>query len=256
MNRIYITVFLLGFCLVFSSCKENGGQVKKLGGNELDISQEPPLEYQIRPASPASSEPVPLLIFLHGYGSNEVDTGNFAKSFDDRCMVVSVRAPYKISENKYKWYQFERKGHEYNFSYDELKKSRARIIQLIKSLQKEYNIDKDKIMVGGFSQGAMMSLAISLKHSDLISGAMILSGDLLTEIEQEIMDKKIDKRLDIYISHGRQDRVLSFAEAVKDIKFLKAKGIDVYEQYFDSAHTISRENFISLNRWLGAKISP
>lgn len=254
MNRIYITVFLIGLICCFSSCKENKDQTKKVDQKERQLSVKESLEYKLKLPEIDNGEPLPLLIFLHGYGSNELDSDRFAQSFDQRYLVYSVKAPYKIGEAKYKWFDFKRDGEDFIYSYDQMNESVDRIIDLLYYIKQKHHIDDSKIIIGGFSQGAMMSLAVSLRHSELFSGAMILSGDLLDEIEEEIKDLQIDKKLDIYISHGRQDQRLTFAEAVKDIKFLKAKGIDVYEFYYDSGHTISNDNFVSLSKWLSAKI--
>ena len=254
MNRIYITVFLLGLLLCISSCRHNTDGSKKLDKKDQKLSNKAPLDFKIRLSDLDAKEPLPLLLLLHGYGSNELDMDRIAQSLDKRYLVYSVRAPYKIAESKYQWFDFKRTTQDYSYSYDQLKESVNQIVDLINAIKQKHSIDDSKVVIGGFSQGAMISLAASLNHSDLINGAMVLSGDLLDEVEEEIKDLQIDKGLDIYMSHGRQDEKLKFAEAVKDIKFLKAKGIDVYESYYDSGHTISRDNFISLSTWLSAKI--
>ena len=254
MNRIYITVFLLGLCLCFCSCKHNPDQSKKdvaFQDSKLDSES---LKYLIRLPENQSNEPLPLLILLHGLGSNEQDMHRLAHSLDARALILSVRAPHRVGDGKYSWFDLKKGGTGWVYSFEELQASRSKIIRLIQTIQKEYSIDEEKIIVGGFSQGAITSLATGLSHSKLIDGVMVLSGDLYDEVEKEMEGRKINKNLDIYMSHGRQDQVLSFTEAVRDVKFLKAKGIDVYEQYFDSAHTISKENYISMNKWLKAKI--
>jgi len=254
MNRIYIIVFLLGLGAIFSSCKQNSNQVKKVVEYEQYLAEAPNLEYQVQMPNPMPETAVPLLILMHGYGSNDQDMASLAKSLDSRCMIVSVQAPHEIGFNKFSWYQFARSADGYNYSFDELESSRAGIMKVISVMQEKYKINDKKIMVGGFSQGGMMSLAVGLKHSDVVDGIMVLSGDLLKEVEEEIEGIELNAGLDIYMSHGRQDQVLSFAEAVKDIKVLKAKGLDVYELYYDGAHTITQENFNSLSNWLRAKI--
>ena len=38
----------------------------------------------------------PLLILLHGYGSNELDLFSFANELPDTLVIVSLRAPYEM----------------------------------------------------------------------------------------------------------------------------------------------------------------
>ncbi len=255
MNRIYITVFLLGLMVILSSCRGNSKNSEKVVESEQISVFENKLVYETKMPSPSTEEPMPLLILMHGYGSNEQDMVSFSKALDPRAMILAVRAPHKIAKDKYSWYNLDRNRNGVKYSFDELKESRTEVMNLIRLMQQEHNIDEENILVGGFSQGAIMSLALSMKHSDVIDGAMVLSGDLYDEVEAEMEGMLIDRGLDVYMSHGRQDKVLPFAEAVKDIKFLKSRGVDVYEHYYDSAHTISRDNFVTLSHWLTAKIN-
>jgi len=256
MNRIYITLFLLGFITIFSSCKQNADQLKKDAAYEQYLAEAPDLEYQIQMPNPMPESSVPLLVLMHGYGSNNQDMATLGQSLDPRCMIVSVQAPHELSFNKFSWYQLTRNSDGYAHSFDEMKESRAGVMKLIDSMQEKYNIDDERIIVGGFSQGAMMSLALGLTHSDIIDGIMVLSGNIYDEVQKEIEGKKIDKGLDVYMSHGRQDNVVSFVEAEKDVEFLKSKGINVQELYYNGAHSITPENLNSLSKWLSAQIDP
>jgi len=254
MNRIHIIVFLLGFFLIFSSCKQTGAETKKVEIPQGKFGQAMDLQYDIHMPDTKPDSGFPLLILMHGYGSNDKDMSSLAFSLDQRCMIVCVQAPHEIGFNKFSWYQFNRSGDGYAFSFDQLKESRDGVMKLIQNLQETHHINPDKIMVGGFSQGGMMSLALGLKHSDIIDGVIVLSGDLLDEVVEEIEGKELEQRIPIYMSHGRQDKVLPFAEAVKDVKLLKSKGFDVDEHYYDGAHNISAENLKSLQLWLRTKI--
>ena len=43
----------------------------------------------------------PLLILLHGYGSNEEDLFSFAEELPKELLIISIRAPYEIGYNSY-----------------------------------------------------------------------------------------------------------------------------------------------------------
>lgn len=253
MNRIYIKFFFLGFCTIFLACKQTPKDLKKDIDNSVKTAPTSTLEHKIRMPISGGSEPYPLLVLLHGLGSNEDDLYSFAPHMDKKLLVASVRAPYQIGPNKYSWYDLDLNGGDFIYSFSKLKESQGKLLKFIEYLKSEHNIDDDKVFVGGFSQGAIMSLSTALIHSDKIAGAMVLSGDLLDEVEDELENKSLDDNLKVYMSHGRSDNVLPFAEAEKDAKYLSALNIQFEKHWFDSKHSISRENFISLNQWLSAQ---
>ena len=73
------------------------------------------LHYLIRePKTKAAKNP--LLLLLHGYGSNEQDLFSFASELPDTCYVVSVRAPYDLQYSSYCWYAINFDADENKFS--------------------------------------------------------------------------------------------------------------------------------------------
>ena len=254
MNRIYIKLFVLGFFTIFLACQQKAKDQKK----DVPFKAEIPASYEfnhlIRMPSLNKEGPYPLLILMHGLGSNEKDLYSFAEHLDQGLLISAVQAPYQIGPNRFSWYDLDLNGGDFIYSFDQLKSSRVKLLKYISQLQKAYHIDPDKIYLGGFSQGAIMSLATALNHSDLIAGAMVLSGDLLDEVEEELKGKKVDPELNIYMSHGRQDQVLTFAEAQKDANYLDKLNIKFEEHWFDTKHTISTKNFISLNEWMTRQV--
>jgi len=254
MNRIHIKLFFLGFFIVFIACKQISGDQKKVAPFKSEIPASYEFEHLIRMPEIVNDGPFPLLILIHGLGSNEQDLYSFAEHLDKRLLISTVRAPNQIGANRFSWYDFDLNGGDFIYSFEQLNYSRAKLLKYIEQIKKAYNIDSDSIYIGGFSQGAIMSLATALNHSDIIAGAMVLSGDLLDEVEAELNSKKINEKLSIYMSHGRRDPVLTFAEAEKDAKYLDKLNINFEEHWFDSKHTISTENFISMNQWLTAQL--
>jgi phospholipase/carboxylesterase len=93
------------------------------------------------------------------------------------------------------------------------------------------------LVLGGFSQGAMLSLDLAF-HSDLaLSGLALMSGTLLCEDEWRAK-APARKGVKVVQSHGRLDPLLSFemAERLRDL--LKEAGLDVTFIPFRGAHEI------------------
>ncbi|MEJ7606278.1 MAG: hypothetical protein WKF37_08415 [Bryobacteraceae bacterium] len=65
------------------------------------------LQHLFRPASKASGRPAPLLLLLHGVGSNEQDLMGLAEKLDPRFFVISARAPITLQRGSYAWYKIQ-----------------------------------------------------------------------------------------------------------------------------------------------------
>ena len=74
-------------------------------------------EYKFRDSN-KPNEISPIIIMLHGYGSNENDLFSFASHIPENYKIISLRAPYPIAYGGYSWYDFgmddEMKVHFYN----------------------------------------------------------------------------------------------------------------------------------------------
>ena len=89
------------------------------------------LHYLLREPTIKSSNP-PLIILLHGIGSNEHDLFSFADHLPGKFLVVSVQAPYSLGNNGYAWYHADYSTPKPVFNKEEAEKSRNTIIQFIR----------------------------------------------------------------------------------------------------------------------------
>lgn len=94
----------------------------------------------------------PLLLLLHGYGSNEEDLFSFASELPDDYYVVSVRAPYDMQFGSYAWYAINFDADENKFSdHNQAMQSRDLISNFIDELIQNYPIDPKQVTLLGFS---------------------------------------------------------------------------------------------------------
>ena len=107
----------------------------------------------------------PLLVLLHGYGSNEADLFSFASELPEDYYIVSARAPYDLQYGSYAWYAINFDADENKFSdHEQAKVSRDLIGTFIDELVANYPIDKNSITLIGFSQGAILSYGVALSN--------------------------------------------------------------------------------------------
>lgn len=153
----------------------------------------------------------PLLLLLHGYGSNEADLFSFASELPDEYYIISARAPYDLMYGSYAWYAINFDADSTKFSdLNQARQSRDVIAQFIDEIVAKYPIDTTNVTLVGFSQGSILSYAVALSYPEKISRVIALSGYLNTEIAQEGFEKKEVSHLKIFASHGTVDRSCKF----------------------------------------------
>lgn len=210
------------------------------------------LHYLVRTPKIKSAKP-PLIILLHGVGSNEKDLFSFADQLPGRFLVISARAPYTIRQDGYAWFQIDYSTGQPIFNKEQAEKSRKIIIQFIDQLKDQHSFDEEEVYICGFSQGAMMSLYVGLTRPDLVKGIAAISGGLLEETKPLIPAHQDLKELHILIMHGINDNTINITYARKALAYLKKININpVYKEY-TAGHIINNEMFSDLVKWLNEK---
>ena len=193
----------------------------------------------------------PLLLLLHGYGSNEEDLFSFAPELPDDSYVISVRAPYDLQPYGHAWYAIHFDADENKFSDNEQAKESVEIIaSFIDEITKQYPIDSKNITLIGFSQGAILSYATALTYPEKISKVVALSGYFNQEILPEVIDTKAISHLKFFVSHGSVDQVIPVDWARKAEPALENLGLEVEYQEYPIGHGVSPKNFFDFKNWL------
>ena len=193
----------------------------------------------------------PLLLLLHGYGSNEEDLFSFANELPNNYYVVSARAPFDMQYGSYAWYAINFDADENKFSdVEQAKISRDLVASFIDELVDKYPIDSENIALVGFSQGCILSYAIALSYPEKIQRVVAMSGYLNPEMLQQDYLKNNLSKLHVFISHGTVDQVVPVEWGRKAKPFLDNLGIEsVYKEY-PIGHGISPQNFHDFKEWL------
>lgn len=193
----------------------------------------------------------PLLLLLHGYGSNEEDLFSFASELPEEYFVVSARAPFDMMYGSYAWYAINFDADENKFSdIGQAQTSRDIIANFIDELIAEYPIDPENVTLIGFSQGCILSLAIGLSYPEKVKRVVGMSGYFNEEIALTDYAKNDFSNLNIFCSHGTVDQVVPVDWARKSEPKLKALGIAVTYKEYPIGHGISPQNFYDFKTWL------
>lgn len=193
----------------------------------------------------------PLLLLLHGYGSNEEDLFSFAAELPDEYYIISARAPYNLQYGSYAWYAINFDADQNKFSDNEQAKiSRDLIIRFVDELTAQYPIDPNNIALLGFSQGSILSYALALSHPDKIHKVVALSGYISEPILEENYLRNDFTKLKIFHSHGTVDQVIPVEWARKTKPFLDKLGIKSTYKEYPIGHGVAPQNFYDLKNWL------
>jgi len=193
----------------------------------------------------------PLLLLLHGYGSNEEDLFSFASELPENYFVVSVRAPYDLMYGSYAWYAINFDADENKFSdINQAKISRDLIVDFIDELISKYPIDANNVTLIGFSQGSILSYAVALSYPEKVQRVVAMSGYLNTEIAVDNFTENDLSKLKIFASHGTVDQVIPVEWARKTAPALNELGISIVYKEYPIGHGVSPQNFYDFKNWL------
>jgi phospholipase/carboxylesterase len=206
------------------------------------------LTHRIRPAA---GEPEGALVLLHGRGADEHDLLPVAEALDPdrRLVAVTPRGPLSLPPGGAHWYVVRRIGYpdpeSFALGYGALG-------AFLDTLPETLGVPWSHTVLGGFSQGAVMSLALGLGAGrPAPAGILALSGFVPT-VDGFPLDLE-RPALPVFLAHGRHDGVIpfSFAEAARDALEGHVR-LEFHETPVD--HQISPRLVPAMRTWLASAL--
>ena len=207
------------------------------------------LKYLVQLPAEKSAHP-PVIILLHGYGSDEKDLYQLRNFFPKNYLIVAARAPYKLPQG-YQWYSMTDTGGKHDGNPAQLASSRKLIGKFITEITTKYGANPKEVYLAGFSQGAIMSYQVGLTSPASVKGIGVLSGMIFPSLKPLIKKTPALKQLKIFIAHGNVDERISFDDGKAANDYLVKLGLNPeFHRYAGMGHTISREVLADLTAWL------
>jgi phospholipase/carboxylesterase len=243
LSKIFAIVFMTVLATSASAQTGNSDADKQL---HSDLS----LQYLVHLPS-RSASPAPVIILLHGMGSNEQDLYSLVPDFPQKYAVVSARAPHTLAEGSYQWFQGTLVNNRLDGDPQQLAASRARISGFIDEVVKKYKFDPHQVYLVGFSQGAIMSYQLALTEPAKIKGIGVMSGAIFGSFVPLIKPSPALAHLRIFISHGQADQRIPLAYAQEADQRLKGLGLrPEFHVYPGMQHEINSAALADLVNWL------
>ncbi len=197
----------------------------------------------------------PLLIMLHGYGSDENDLFSFASELPEELFIISLKAPYSLQPYGNAWYAINFDAVQGKWSdNDQAIESRDLIAKFIDEAIEHYPVSKNNVTLLGFSQGTILSYAVALTYPEKVNNIVALSGYINKDIIPENLNEDNYKHLNFYCSHGTVDQVIPVDWARQNEPFLNSLNIKNQYSEFPVGHGVSPQNFYEFKEWLKGKI--
>ena len=195
-----------------------------------------------------------LIIILHGYGANMKDLVSLSENIGDgKSIFVFPNAPFEF-QLSYQLY-----GYAWIFPPtmdseempESMMDSMRKLMVAVEMLIEDYKIKLPNVILGGFSQGAMMSASLGLIRPDIFKGIFMLSGMLLGESH---LASKIESDNDqrVFISHGEFDSLVPFSNLNKIVKFLESYGYSPEFHKYPMGHELSLQSINDLRKWINS----
>lgn len=197
----------------------------------------------------------PLLLLLHGVGSNEGDLMGLAPWLDGRFFVVSARAPITLGYEAYGWFRFEYTPDGPVVSDPrEAESSYHLILRFMDELVEAYGVDPDRTYLMGFSQGTIMGLSVALTQPEKVAGLVAMSGRFPDAIRPQIAPPEKLRGLPILLQHGTEDPVLpiQYGRAARETLDHLPVRLD-YREYL-MGHHVTQESLADTAAWLTARL--
>ncbi len=178
------------------------------------------------------------MILLHGYGSNEADLFGFARELPAHYRVISLRAPFRMDFGGHAWYPLEWGPDGLKSDLSAAAHTAGSLAESLSNLETRWNAPAGQTVLLGFSQGAILSLALALGYPGWIRAVLAFSGYWDGAILQRAT---AENQPTIFLAHGRQDEVVPFQAHLHTRARFEALGISFSSFQADYGHGIPPE---------------
>jgi phospholipase/carboxylesterase len=196
----------------------------------------------------AAGEPEGALVLFHGRGTSERDLYPLLDELDPqrRRLGVTVRAPLELSPGGFHWYVVRRVGYPDPATFVP---TYAEVSAWLDAFADETGIPAGRTVLGGFSQGAVMSYALGLGRGRPRPQALVAMSGFVPQVEGFELDLA-PPLAPVGIAHGTYDPVISveFGRAAR--RLLEEAGARVLYREGPYAHAVDPQFLREAVAWL------
>jgi phospholipase/carboxylesterase len=203
------------------------------------------LRYRVRRGQPRG----PLIVMLHGLGGDENVMWIFDHALPRAATLIAPRALYASELGGASWTRSAVRGDLDNVDFQAALEVLARFLAEVIAL---YQIDPQRVILMGFSQGAALSYAYSLRYPESLRGVIALAGFLPhSPSERNGAAAQSKTALPRYlILHGTHDDAAPIDRARAARSVLESRGASVEYHEHRVGHKVSAQGMKEIERWI------
>ena len=190
----------------------------------------------------SKNKPKNAVILCHGYGGDGNDISilaNYWRAHLPDTIFICPDAPEKCaaSSSGFQWFDLMDQTPEQVLAKSLVAENKLN--KLIDEVKKNNSLKADQIIIGGFSQGCMITLQAGLKRKDTVNSVIGYSGRI---IDTEHLSKNINSRPKIFLMHGDIDQVVSIDSLLEAKDFFNKNNYEIETKIFKNCeHRIPTE---------------
>jgi len=190
----------------------------------------------------SKKKPKNAVILCHGYGGDGKDISILAgywRTFLPETIFICPDAPEKCaaSPSGFQWFDLLDQSEEQILSKSLIAENKLN--QLIDEVKQKNDLNSDQIIIGGFSQGCMLTLQTGIKRKDKINSVIGYSGKI---INTDHLSKNINSKPNIFLMHGDIDQVVTIDAFLEAKDFFKKNKYEIETKIFENCeHRIPTE---------------
>ena len=190
----------------------------------------------------SKNKPKNAVILCHGYGGDGNDISilaNYWRVHLPDTIFICPDAPEKCaaSPSGFQWFDLMDQTPEQVLAKSLVAENKLN--KLIDEVKEKNHLDASQIIIGGFSQGCMISLQTGIKRKDKINSIIGYSGKI---INTEHLEKNIVSRPNIILMHGDIDQVVSIDGLLEAKNFFQKNDYEIETKIFKNCeHRIPTE---------------
>ena len=192
----------------------------------------------------------PLIVLLHGRGSHRGDLMALQPYLLPDAIVVAPEAPFPGAPWGYgpgwAWYRFMGRNRPEPESFEA---SQQELHAFLNELPAHLPVKTGRLVLGGFSQGGVMSMAYALRHPGEVPCVINFSGFLPDHPSVRVTPESV-RGTRFFWGHGTADPAIAFRLATEGRSILAQAGADLTARDYPMGHQISETELGDVVNWL------
>jgi len=207
------------------------------------------LEHRVRPAE---GEPEGLLVLFHGRGADEHDLLPLLDLLDPgrRLLGVTPRGPLSLPPGGAHWYAVQEIGYPDPSTFVATYQA---VVEWLDGIAEETGIGPERTVLGGFSQGAVMTYALGLGRNRPRPAALVALSGFIPTVDAFELDLEAPLP-PVAIGHGTYDLVISVEWSRRAKELLEEAGAQVLFREYPLPHAIEPAFLAELGPWIASAL--